>query len=104
MNITDIIVAIQRSLVRITDHADEEAVNDDLAFDEIYYSVIKGEIIEDYPNDRPYPSCLVFGKNFTGEPIHSVWGYNPDNLWVVLLTVYRPDPKRWIDWKIRVKT
>jgi len=22
---------------------------------------------------------------------------------VVLITVYRPDPERWIDWKVRVK-
>jgi len=73
MNIEDSIVAIRKSQVRITDHADEEAVDDKLTFDEIYYSVMQGEIIEDYPNDKPFPSCLIMGKNFTGEPIHSAW-------------------------------
>ena len=41
----------------ITDHAHEEAQADDLSFDEVYFSVVHGEIIEEYPEDRPYPSC-----------------------------------------------
>ena len=103
MNIENIIDAIRNSWVRISDHADEEAFDDNLTYEEIYSSVIQGEVIEDYPNDKPYPSCLILGGNFSGEPIHSVWAYNPENLWTVLITVYRPDPKRWIDWKVRVK-
>jgi hypothetical protein len=102
VNIENLITAICKSQVRITDHADEEAVDDNLTFDEIYFSVFHGEIIENYPDDKPYPSCLVMGKSFAGEPIHSVWAYNPDNQWAVLITVYRPDPARWIDWKVRV--
>ncbi|MCZ6775082.1 MAG: DUF4258 domain-containing protein [Ignavibacteria bacterium] len=103
MNIEDIIVAIRKSQIRITDHADEEAVDVNLTFDEIYYSVMQGEIIEDYPKDKPFPSFLIMGKNFTGEPIHSVWAYNSKSHWAVLITVYRPDPTRWSDWKVRVK-
>ncbi len=103
MDIDNIINAIQKRWVRITDHADEEAINDSLTYDEIYSSIIQGEIIENYSNDKPYPSCLILGKSFSGEPIHSVWAYNPDNQWAVLITVYRPDPERWIDWKIRVE-
>ncbi|MBI1745763.1 MAG: DUF4258 domain-containing protein [Acidobacteria bacterium] len=103
MDIENIIDAIRNNRVRITDHADEEAFNDGLTFEEIYFSVMHGEVIEDYPNDKPYPSCLILGKNFSGKPIHSVWAYNPENLWTVLITVYRPDPERWIDWKVRVK-
>ncbi len=103
MNIENIINSIRNSRVRITDHADEEAVDDNLTNEEIYSSVVQGEVIEDYPNDKPYPSCLVLGRDVSGEPIHSVWAYNPENLWSVLVTVYRPDPRRWIDWKIRAK-
>jgi len=85
-------------------YPDEEAVDDDLTFEEIYYSVMRGEVIEDYPTDKPFPSCLIMGKNFSGQAtIHSVWAYNPKNQWAVLITVYRPDPARWIDWKVRVK-
>jgi hypothetical protein len=58
--------------VLITHHADEEAQADDLSFDEVYFSVVHGEIVEEYPEDRPYPSCLVYGDTFGGEPVHSV--------------------------------
>ena len=101
MNIQDIIEAIRHNRIRITDHADEEAQADGLTFDEIFFSVLKGEIIEEYPTDRPYPSCLIYGESFTGEPIHSVWAYNSGTKWAVLITVYRPDPARWINWRIR---
>jgi len=94
---------VGNSRVKITDHADEEAFDDSLTYEEIYASVIQGEVIEDYQNDKPYPSCLILGRNFAGEAIHSVWAYNPENQWAVLITVYRPDPERWINWKERVK-
>ena len=103
MDIKNIINSISVSQVRITDHADEEVFDDKLTYEEIYFSVIHGEIIEDYQKDKPYPSCLIFGKNFSGEPIHSVWAYNSENMWAVLITVYRPDPARWINWKVRIK-
>lgn len=46
MNINDLVEAIRENRVRITDHADEEAHTDRLKFDEIYFSVLYGEIIE----------------------------------------------------------
>ncbi len=101
MDIQHIIEAIRHLRIRITDHADEEAQADRLSFDEIFFSVLQGEIIEEYPTDEPYPSCLVYGTSFTGEPIHSVWAYNPATMWAVLITVYRPDPTRWVDWRTR---
>lgn len=103
MDIQDIIQAIDSSQYRITDHADEEAQADRLKFDEILDSVRSGEVIEDYPTDRPYPSCLIYGSNAVDEPIHSVWAYNETNHWAVLITVYRPDPTRWINWRERRK-
>ncbi|MFO8112969.1 MAG: DUF4258 domain-containing protein [Desulfosalsimonadaceae bacterium] len=101
MNIKKINEAIRNGRVRITDHADEEAESDQLTFDEVYFSVVNGEIIENYPDDNPYPSCLVYGQNFQGDPIHSVWAFNEKSRWAVLITVYRPDKARWIDWRER---
>jgi hypothetical protein len=101
MKIANIIDAIQAKRIRITDHADEEAESDQLTFDEVYFSVISGEIIEDYPDDKPYPSCLIYGQNFSGDPVHSVWAFNDENQWAVLITVYRPDPERWINFRER---
>ena len=101
MNIENIVDAIRNNRIRITDHADEEAKADSLSFDEIFFSVLQGEIIEDYPDATPYPSCPIFGFTFRGDPVHSVWAYNRDSRWTVLITVYRPDPNKWIDWRTR---
>ena len=101
MNIQNIIDAVRHDRIRITDHADEEAQADCVSFDEVFFSVLKGEIVEEYPTDKPYPSCLVYGDSFRGQPIHSVWAYNAKTKWAVLITVYRPDPERWIDWRTR---
>ena len=68
MDIQSIIDAIRYNRIRITDRADEEAQADHLSFDEIFNSVLHGEIIEDHPLDKPYPSCLVYGDSFAGEP------------------------------------
>ena len=101
MNIDDIIGAIHRNRIRITDHADEEAQVDHLSFDEIFTSVLQGEIIENYPDDKPYPSCLIYGKTFSREAVHSVWAYHQETRWAVLITLYLPDPARWLDWRTR---
>ncbi len=103
MKIEAIIIAIQQKYIKITDHADEEAQADHLTFDEIFFSVLQGEIIEDYPTDKPYPSCLIYGQSFGGNPIHSVWAYNAQTKWAVLITTYRPSPERWINWRERIK-
>jgi hypothetical protein len=96
-------ITCKANRLRITDHADEEADADNLTFDEIYFSVINGEIIEDYPADKPYQSCLIFGYTSDEKPVHSVWAYNKRNNWAVVITAYRPDPNLWINWRERRK-
>ena len=103
IHLQQIVESINVKAFRVSEHADEEAYNDGLTFGEIYAAVREGEIIEQYPEDRPYPSCLVYGRNKNDEPIHSVWAYNAETKAAVLITVYRPDPDRWIEWKQRRK-
>ena len=101
MEIDDIVRALHNMRVRITDHADEEALADRLSFDEIACSVVHREVLEAYPADRPYPGCLIYGDTPRGDPVHSVWAYNQDTAFAVLSTTYRADPERWIDWRRR---
>ena len=63
MNIEHIIEAIRQGESVLQIIRDEEAADDDLTFDEIYYLVMRGEVIEDYPTDKPFPSCLIMGKD-----------------------------------------
>lgn len=59
LNLENIIHAIRGNRYRITDHADEEAPADELLTNEIFFSAINGEIIEDYPENMPYLRCLI---------------------------------------------
>lgn len=101
MDFVHITEAILANRLRITEHADEEAQADGLTLEEICFSALHGEIIEDYPEARPYPACLILGQTARGDPVHSVWAYNENSRWAALITVYRPEPGRWVDWRRR---
>ena len=67
--------------------------------DEVIACIISGEFIEEYPNDRPLPSCLIYGivdvKN-----IHTVVG--DGDTFITIITTYEPDPEEWeSDFKTR---
>jgi hypothetical protein len=96
-----IIESIKTKRFRITDHADEEANNDRISLIEALEAISTGEIIEQYPDDKPYPSCLIFSRLRSNEPIHTVWAFNDTTKSSALITTYRPDPRRWIDGKKR---
>ncbi len=46
---------------------------------------------EDYPDDLPYPSCLISGM-VNIRPLHSVMTYNNAGREAIGITVYEPDP------------
>lgn len=101
MDIVKIQDAIRNGNVNIRDHADEELGNDAIEDDDLYHSVLQGEVIEDYADDKPFPSCLIYGRDKNGRHIHSVWAYSEKHEIAVLITAYIPDPEKWIDYKIR---
>lgn len=70
---------------------------------EVYEAVCNGEVIEEYPDDRPYPSFLIFGKTAVARPLHIVCAYNANEDMAIVITVYQPDPELWIDFKRRKK-
>lgn len=101
MDLRDIRQSIEAGTLRITDHADEEMSADQFTLDAVVHATTTGEIIEEYPTDHPLPSCLVLGFTEEGAAVHTVWAYNESTGRAVLVTVYRPDPERWIDWRVR---
>lgn len=57
-------------------------------------ALTSGERIEDYPDDRPYPSYLVLGRAGT-RPLHVIAADNDEDRETIVITVYEPDPERW---------
>jgi len=60
----------------------------------------RSEVIEDYPEDKYGPSCLILGFTFRGRPLHIQCSY-PVRPLLKIITVYEPDPKLWIDFRVR---
>ena len=63
--------------------------------------IMTGKIIEQYPADYPYPSCLVLGTDTQEDFLHVVIGYGQGFLWLV--TAYRPNPEEWEEDRITRK-
>ena len=70
---------------------------------EVFEAVLNGEVIEYYDEDEPYPSCLICGVTNSKNPLHIVCAFDKDDNLTVVITVYRPDPDKWIDFKRRKK-
>jgi Domain of unknown function (DUF4258) len=61
--------------------------------EDIEQAIKTGTIIEDYPEDRRGPSCLILG--FAGKrPLHVVCGRLDDDE-ILIITAYEPDPAEW---------
>jgi hypothetical protein len=92
--------------VLYTKHAKDEMESEELGEireDEVFEAIIQGNIIEDYPDDDPYPSCLIFGRTSRNRPIHVVCAYSADDDIIIMVTVYEPHTVRWVDFERRVK-
>jgi hypothetical protein len=58
------------------------------------------EIIENYPHDKYFPSCLLLGFTKAGRPLHIQVSLGDMDL-VKIITLYEPDVIEWIDYSKR---
>jgi hypothetical protein len=79
-------------------HAIQRSIERNIAEDEVVEILLNGEIIEEYPEDKYGPSCLILGRTKSGRPLH-VQCSLPPTVWII--TLYEPDPQEWIDWRSR---
>ena len=80
-----------------TTHALEEMDNDDLEIEDIMNIAEKGEVIAEYPNDKPHPSKLVLGwigKTGSKKPVHVIYAIDGQKR-KHIITVYRPSNYIW---------
>ena len=57
-------------------------------------------IIEDYPDDKYGPSCLILGFTKAGRPLHVQCSY-PSRPLIKIITLYEPNPDLWVDLRVR---
>ena len=85
-----------------TRHALGQSILRGISVQELREAMQNGEVIEDYPQDKYGPSCLVFGKTKSDRPIH-IQCSHPSREIVKIITLYQPDAEQWIDYKERRK-
>lgn len=86
--------------IYITQHAWDSMEKRNITSNEIIGVIMNGEIIEEYFDDKPCPSCLIFGL-VRSRPLHAVVALCKNHIRII--TAYFPSPIEWIDSKIRKK-
>ncbi|MBL8131020.1 MAG: DUF4258 domain-containing protein [Anaerolineae bacterium] len=76
----------------ITLHGATRAAQRLILTTEIAEAVLNGHVIEDYPDDKYGPSCLILGVTKTGRMLHVQVSY-PESIKVI--TIYEPSPEDW---------
>ena len=79
--------------VQWSTHCVERMHERSITYNDVESCIMTGEIIEDYPDDFPHPSCLIFGKDSNGNIIHVVSGSDGDKLYII--TAYHPSTDKF---------
>lgn len=100
-DIAEIVSKIKNRQYEFSKHAVDQSIVRDISVPEMEQAILENAlIIEDYPNDKYGPSCLILGYTLNGRPLHVQCSY-PNRPLVKIITLYQPDTELWIDDRIR---
>lgn len=93
----------RNDVVYVTEHASERYRQRSIRTRDVRFAVGNGKIIEQYPEDFPFPSCLICGKDEKGKILHICM--SDEGTTSRIITAYYPDINRWEnDFKTRKET
>lgn len=98
--VEDIQAKVAAGAFEFSQHALDQSLRRRIAVSELREAIASGELIEDYPNDKYGPSCLLLGWTAAGRPLHVQCSY-PSRPLIKIITLYEPDPDQWIDLRSR---
>lgn len=91
---------VQARMFEFSEHATHQTIIRGISVQEVREAMAACEIIEDCPDDKYGPSCLMLGFPTAKRPLHVHCRY-PSRPIVKLITLYEPDPSRWLGFKVR---
>ncbi len=91
---------IAQNQFEFSQHAVDQSIVRRISVQELREAIANSEVIEDYPEDKYGPSCLILGFTLAGRPLHIQCSY-PSRPLIKVITLYEPNLQRWIDFKIR---
>ena len=80
--------------IRITIHAHQEMVEEDISYDSMIRALSEGTVIESYPDHQRGPCCLVCGQDTTGRCLHVCC--TTSLAVAIIITVYEPKAPKWV--------
>ena len=90
----EILKQVDPKSIRYRVHAIRQMFNRRISKSNILEVLSGGTIIEEYRDDKPYPSFLIGGR-CDDRPLHIVAAYNNVDREIIVITAYEPDPEKW---------
>jgi hypothetical protein len=100
--IDDIREKVTSNRLEFSKHAVDQSLQRHINVKEFREAMATAEIVEDYPDDKYGPSCLLLGWTVARRPVHIQCSY-PSRPLLKVITLYEPDPELWIDFRERRK-
>ncbi len=84
---------VAKRKIKWTTHVAARIQERDISRNDVLNCIITGEIIEEYPEDYPNPSCLIFGSTLNDKILHVVAGF--DDNFIYIITAYYPNLEKF---------
>lgn len=84
---------VSGSNIKWAKHCLERLQERDISINDVESCLQTGEIIEEYPDDFPHPSCLIFGYTRGNKVLHIV--VDLDGNTIFFITAYYPDTAKF---------
>ncbi len=80
--------------LRVTQHAQQEMVEETILLDEVLQTIATATILENYPTHQRGACCLLGGPTHNGRNLHI--GCTTTQPILIIITVYEPKPPKWV--------
>ena len=93
LKISDLQALCNDKNIAVTKHAKIRLTERGITIGDIQNAIRLGEIIRQYEDDKPFPSCLLLGQTAQNKYIHVVASIDDEVLYII--TAYYPDVNEW---------
>lgn len=99
-SIDEIREQLQSGNFEFTRHRLKRLVERNISRSEIMKTGDNAVIIEDYPDDKYSPSCLILGLTINNRPLHLQVSRRESDM-LTIITLYEPEQTEWINYSQR---
>jgi len=77
-----------------SNHSVKQMFQRDIMVEEVKFILHNGVAITEYPDNKPYPSKLLYAV-CNSKPLHVVCSENYEENTIIIITAYEPSPDIW---------